>query len=177
MIEFDFLSIRTYISRVNFDTKDVGMDILLATVLLYIVELEFYDIDKEQSFIKVNDQQVNSFDIQIVSKSRKPKLIVSGFSRHISIRVGVSEGEYLDSQEIKDWQDLHTLRETLNDLFENPLIEELIYCKDKLIGSNCFIRYSLSGTDDLYKFSKRLGMCMPWNKRVEKVVYDPWNKS
>lgn len=176
---FNREDIHKYVSNVNFNIIEITLDLLLGTIFQYILDLDFDDIDLAQSKIEWLTKQSDEIELMLVSKGSQPKIIFNVDKDNIVyIRVGKGEGEYLNWHKMEEWKDIHSLRSTLQDLFIGNLTEEVIYCNGEIIGNNCSIPYTINGVTENYIFKKRIGMCLPWNKKtLDTIVYEPWIKN
>ena len=175
MLELDKTEIRNYISKVNFRSEEITREIILAEVLYYILELDLSLLNHEKSYIKA-DVRDHDISIHLEGNNNEYPFFIFEISNEtiVDIRVGEGEGEYLFNEKMKDLKDIAILRETLKDFFYNRLTEEVIYCSGSVIGNNCALPYELNGETKIYIFKKRMGGCLPWNKKVVKRIYKPW---
>jgi hypothetical protein len=156
--------------------EDVEILLIVREIFNFIIEINFDDVNCEDSITEYNDE-TNCYEIALIGKNNLKCNLFFEISENniINIHIGKGYGEYLFSQKIESLQDLHKLKYTLNDLFCNPIREKLIYCNDKLILSEYKVPYNLDGKISEYKFTSFLGSCwfwqMKWNKENE---YKPW---
>lgn len=175
MLELDKTEIRNYISKVNFRSEEITREVILAEVLYYILELDLSLLNHEKSYIKA-DVRDHDISIHLEGNNNEYPFFIFEISNEttVDIRVGEGEGEYLFNQKMADLTDVKILRDTLGGFFYNQLTEEVIYCSGSVIGNNCAIPYNIDGETKTYIFKKRMGVCLPWNRKIVKRIYKPW---
>jgi hypothetical protein len=156
-------------------THELSEEYLIKIILEEIMDIEKQKWDIKNSRIKYGE----TFQLNLVSKNAKNCDIYFEICEPCIVDIQLGRGaEYLFRYRHIDFSDTYKLRDSIKDILDNQILENLTLCNGKISKVDYTVTHTFSKTESIkHNYSVILGGCFFWNKKTKTSrIYQSWRQ-